>query len=349
MPRPGVSYLDIAEVATKLMQQNIRPTIEEIRKVLGTGSNSTINRYLREWREKQGYQLEAQQGLPDTLLIAVKGIYEAIQEEAADKIRLVELEKTETVRYLTDQITQLKADNNQLSQHQASLEAHLHESQHRELMLQAQLQESTQIFDKKSAEMVLLNTRLEDKMAEIDRLTQQLNHAQHNLEHYRDTLRQQREIEAQHHETQMKGVEQQLRQQQVLTMETQAQLTQQLQQQETLKIQHQNCEEQLKETTEKYHQQELLLQRQEIDLTELAQKHSQLYLQHDALLTESHSNKQNIADLNNHLEKAYARVDSLTTSLQAAEDKARELNEKNLFLTQEKAELLAKLKCNIRN
>ena len=68
MARPGVTYLDVAKTAIQLVEQKIYPSIEEIRKALGTGSNSTINKYLREWRSKHGNQAELEQGLPESLV-----------------------------------------------------------------------------------------------------------------------------------------------------------------------------------------------------------------------------------------------------------------------------------------
>ena len=37
MARPGVTYLDVAKTAIQLVEQKIYPSIEEIRKALGTG------------------------------------------------------------------------------------------------------------------------------------------------------------------------------------------------------------------------------------------------------------------------------------------------------------------------
>lgn len=100
MARPGITYLDVAKTAIKLVEQKIYPSIEEIRKDLGTGSNSTINKYLREWRNKQGNQIELEQGLPATLLLAVRGIYDGIKEEANSKMNLIESENNHAIAAL---------------------------------------------------------------------------------------------------------------------------------------------------------------------------------------------------------------------------------------------------------
>jgi len=60
MGRPGVTYLDIIKAATQLVEQGQYPSIEAVRHILSTGSNGTINRYLKAWRDKQGNRLEAE-------------------------------------------------------------------------------------------------------------------------------------------------------------------------------------------------------------------------------------------------------------------------------------------------
>lgn len=344
MSRPGVSYLDIANAAIKLVEKNIRPSIEEVRKELGTGSNSTINRHLRQWWEKQGRQMEAQQGLPDTLLIAVKGIYDAIQEEAVQKINAATAENTEMISRLTNQIAQLKTDNSKLAQHQSVLENQFNECQHRESTLQKKLSELSQDFDKKNIENTSQQDRIRDKENEIERLTQQLNHAHHNLDHYRDSMRQQREIETQQYDKALNKLEQELQQQRVIATEGQAQLVKLKQQHESLKQHNRHCEEKLEESLEKWHKQELALQRQEINHNNLLQQHAQLDVQHKALLEESKSDKNSSTVLKTKLEKANERIEELNIALIKYEDRVNMLNDKNIFLIQEKTELASQLK-----
>lgn len=344
MARPGVSYLDIAQTATKLVKQNIRPSIEEVRKVLGTGSNSTINRHLRVWREKQGNQLEAEQGLPDVLLIAVKGIYEAIEQQATQKIDSAKTEYTETINRLTQHRDQLILQNTQRLQQEAELENQLSEAQHREVTLQKQLNELTQGFDKKMGENSSLQDRLGDKENEITRLTQQLNHAQHNLDHYREATREQRENEKQRYDGELNKLEKQLHQQNALTTQAQEQVLNLTQQLESLKQHHQHGEKKLEKAIENCHQQEFMLQRQELNYKSLLECHEQMKTQHNALLDESTSDKDRLSALSIKFEKTLERVESLKVALRKAEDRINYLNDKNLFLTQEKTELASQLK-----
>ena len=122
MARPGVTYLDVAKTAIQLVEQKIYPSIEEIRKALGTGSNSTINKYLREWRSKHGNQAELEQGLPESLLIAIRGIYDGIQEAATSKRNLIESESKHVIAELTARLVAVEAEYGKFMQANKLLE-----------------------------------------------------------------------------------------------------------------------------------------------------------------------------------------------------------------------------------
>jgi hypothetical protein len=47
MSRLGVTYDDIAQSAETLLRKSEEPTIEKVRALLGTGSNTTISKYLQ--------------------------------------------------------------------------------------------------------------------------------------------------------------------------------------------------------------------------------------------------------------------------------------------------------------
>lgn len=53
MPRPGLTYDDVAQAANTLNQQGTNPTIQNIRESLGTGSPITISKHLKTWKEAQ--------------------------------------------------------------------------------------------------------------------------------------------------------------------------------------------------------------------------------------------------------------------------------------------------------
>ncbi|MFZ9036289.1 MAG: DNA-binding protein [Francisellaceae bacterium] len=52
MARPGLSYEDVVAAIEKLLDNREKPSINRIREVIGSGSPTTISRYLKEWRTK---------------------------------------------------------------------------------------------------------------------------------------------------------------------------------------------------------------------------------------------------------------------------------------------------------
>lgn len=53
MARPGVTYTEIASAAQQIAASGRFPTVEGVRLILGTGSNSTVGQHLRTWKLKQ--------------------------------------------------------------------------------------------------------------------------------------------------------------------------------------------------------------------------------------------------------------------------------------------------------
>ena len=51
MSRLGIDYTKVKMAAINLLSQGIAPSVQKIREVLGTGSNTTIASHLTTWRE----------------------------------------------------------------------------------------------------------------------------------------------------------------------------------------------------------------------------------------------------------------------------------------------------------
>jgi chromosome segregation ATPase len=265
MPRLGVTYSDVARTATKLVEQNIHPTIEEVRKLLCTGSNSTINRHLRQWRDTQGNAMEAEKGLPETLLIAVKGIYAAIQEEAAHKISAIETEAKEKLNQCDVQLNQLTHQHTILFQTNRALENKINAYQLHEIASQKMIDTLNQTIDKKISENQLLQERIDDKKSEIKRITDQLKHAQHNLDHYREAIKQERDAEKQRYELQISTLEQQVHQYQANLSTAQNKMAALIQKTESVENEKNKIEFNLQKIVEICHKDKLSLQRYEIN------------------------------------------------------------------------------------
>ncbi len=52
MARSGIRYEDVKDAAETLLSRGLSPTIQRVREVLGTGSNTTISEHLKHWQQR---------------------------------------------------------------------------------------------------------------------------------------------------------------------------------------------------------------------------------------------------------------------------------------------------------
>jgi len=96
MTRLGITYNAVEETAEKILAEGENPTIEKIRFSLGTGSNSTIAKYLQEWRGKRlpvsSNVLPASNTPPDLVNAAVARVWQQIREETNAEVDAIKVE-----------------------------------------------------------------------------------------------------------------------------------------------------------------------------------------------------------------------------------------------------------------
>lgn len=343
MARPGVTYLDIAKAATSLVEQGHYPSIEAVRHTLGTGSNGTISRYLKSWREKQGNRLEAEQGLPETLLVTVKGLYDGIKEHATQRMASVEEEAQQRLAEMEKHLADTKRVHEQLLKEHQSLEAQFNLEQTQVKKLQLEIVQREQIIENTDAENRLLQARLTDKIEEVTRLSVQVLQAQTNFEHYTESARSQRQEERQRLETQLKTLEVKGQDDQTLLAQQQQTIAAQEKEFALLQAEKNQREENLCNTQQ-------ALQTLRVEFETLKNKHMQLQsqqhfavTQHEKVLEELNQLGSRYQDLQNHFAVNAERLRLTETARQKAEDELVLLRDQLLFLTHEKAQLQAQL------
>ena len=343
MSRPGITYQEVMNSALQLQGQNENPTVDRVREILGTGSKSTIARYLREWKAKNGH-LAGADGVPSELISMVKGLWERVKEEADKQIAQHEQESQRRIEEAQQRLDQEQKRNATLQAQTHQLEERLHEEKHLTSTLSQSLDEEKCGTVKLTERNERITQQLNDKKLETDRLHQLLSHVQANLEHYQASV-------------------QKLREEQVLSMEKQratyeaeistykkeiheiSQVNNQLQrhydrlQSElvALKDQHETA------STERaaYYQQlqekimiESNLKNNCDQLTKSCNDFQILIEDKTKTLIESEKNNAILAN----------QLESLKGSLQNAQDTIRILRDEKLYLAQEKAHLEGQFK-----
>jgi chromosome segregation ATPase len=88
MSRPGVDYQTVKHAAVKLLSQGTAPSVQKIREVLGTGSNSTLAGHLKIWREeyatKEIHHLPA--NMPKELITSLEVLWQTAMEQAQNQL-----------------------------------------------------------------------------------------------------------------------------------------------------------------------------------------------------------------------------------------------------------------------
>ena len=87
MARPGITKQEVFAAANQILGQGKDPTIEQIRQLLKTGSNSTIAAHLRDWRASQSetQTLAINEGLPHDIVSVVKGLWDRLRSRQIRK------------------------------------------------------------------------------------------------------------------------------------------------------------------------------------------------------------------------------------------------------------------------
>jgi len=223
MGRIGVAYQDVAQAARYCQGVNQAPTVENIRQHLKSGSNSTIARYLREWKENSGLEATTNNPkIPEELLQLIEGLWERLQMQADERIDQHQVEAKAAIQSLQQQLAQVQREKREQEVQHHRLE----EQYHQEISFRQQLQEQLTAEQQKNQVLIerlsAYETHHQTQKKENERLHQLLHHVQHNLEHYQNAMQQLRQEQLLNQEKLQQDYEQRITYaQQQLTLLTQ--------------------------------------------------------------------------------------------------------------------------------
>ncbi|WP_295447102.1 DNA-binding protein [uncultured Thiodictyon sp.] len=213
MARAGISKYLVQKARDALVSRGENPSIDAVRVELGnTGSKSTIHRYLQELAQSEGTRLDDEQLLSATLGTAVAGLARQLREEARAAVAAAEArhaaeagaQRVELAR-LEQALGEVQVQAGQLGEvltgerdaHAATREA-----------LQQERIRTAAIGNENAA----LTVRLAEHGRHIDSLEEKHRHARDALEHYRRSVKDQRDQDQRRHETQVQQLQAELRQ-----------------------------------------------------------------------------------------------------------------------------------------
>ena len=216
MARGGINKALVQKARDALLARGEHPSIDAVRVELGnTGSKTTIQRYLKELSEVAAEGADRRE-LSDELGELVGRLAERLREEAEETLRTAQGAFAEERSRLLERLEQGRLEAERQQQRGAELELALAAEQdaHRELREHAQhLQVELARLDQLQRDQQL---RLDEREAQIASLEDKHRHARDALEHYRASVKEQREQEQRRHEGQVQQLQVELRQAQQL-------------------------------------------------------------------------------------------------------------------------------------
>src|SRR3990167_3938493 len=344
MGRIGITYHEVAKAISTLQGQQKNPTVDHIREILGTGSKSTIARFLRERKSKNGLQNDDDGALPSDLINLVKGLWGALQEKADNQ-------SAESMKECDEKIVQMQRQLIQHRQLQSDSVAKIHTLEEQNHLKTEEINALKQALNVEQHEKIKITERAtnlesskEQSQAEIERLHQLLKHVQDNLEHYQAATQQLRQEQALQIEKQRSEFDQRILQQQTTINELSSQNSALEMQRNFFQNQHEAIDYDYRllvsrntTTQEEYAKLEISLNKMEKDYDALLKK-----LDEQSNVLES--KHMNVMELDIKLKLNAEKITSLEKDLSSANNKIHTLRHDHQFMAQEKANLEGQLK-----
>lgn len=213
MARGGLYKSDVQKARDALRAQGKHPSVDAVRVALGnTGSKTTIYRYLKELEEEEGQGLGGKVAISDALQDLVGRLAgrlreeaEAVVAEARQRFEALLQERGHALERAQQEVAALSA---QLQR----TETAWHEEKTAHAATQQTLTSRVTEVAQLSERIAGLTTRLTEHEAHAQSLEQKHQHAREALEHYRTSVKDQREQEQRRHEHQVQELQVALRQ-----------------------------------------------------------------------------------------------------------------------------------------
>jgi len=227
MARGGVNKATVQTARLALIARGEHPSIDAVRVEMGnTGSKTTIHRYLKELDETDLRRGAPQETIGEELTELVARLAQRLQEQAQERIDLAQSAFDAQHRLLQDALDATRKELRD-SEQRCTDQARIIDQQTVALL---DTREQLQTRQTENARLQQASqdtaTRLEDKDGQIRSLEEKHLHARDALEHYRNSVKEQRDQEQRRHEGQVQQVQMELRQAQQSALVRQEEITQ---------------------------------------------------------------------------------------------------------------------------
>ncbi|WP_289245286.1 DNA-binding protein [uncultured Methylophaga sp.] len=191
---PSISITDVENAAAELKHRGKPINPYQIRQFLGAGSYKLIEDYLTSLKLVDDY--DGEDPLTKKLIGLVRPLAEALQEEKLQGIEQADARYKKQALEWQSQNEDLKAQLVQRDESRHHLETRLAECKQHNSELKQLESELVRSQEQCSG----LNTALEEKQKYVDSLEEKHQHSREALEHFRESVKEQRDKEQRRHE-----------------------------------------------------------------------------------------------------------------------------------------------------
>lgn len=212
MAKAGIYRSDVQKARDALLAQGKHPSVDAVRVALGnTGSKTTIHKYLKELEDEDGAAGVRKATISDALQDLVERLAARLQEEGDARIEALRAEHAERERQQAVALTDAGAEIEKWRIQCERAEAALAEEKHAHGRTSESLQKEHITRSTAEQRVANLQERLEDNEAHCASLEDKHRHAYEALEHYRQSVKEQREQDLRRHEHQVQHLQAELR------------------------------------------------------------------------------------------------------------------------------------------
>jgi len=212
MARGGINKALVVKAHQAVLARGENPSIDAIRIELGnTGSKSTIHRYLKELEEEASTRMDDEALLSQPIRELIARLASRLQEEAHGIVDESKGHYEHQLNELSERYAALTQEAGQLADQHKALEHRLDETSGKLTAksaacdtLDKQLKEATQREASRTA-------LLKEKQAHIESLEEKHRHGREALEHYRESVKEQRDQDQRRHEHQIQQFQAEVR------------------------------------------------------------------------------------------------------------------------------------------
>lgn len=210
--RGGVYRSEVEKARNALLAQGKHPSVDAVRVALGnTGSKTTIHRHLKEIEAEDTQGVGGKFPISDALADLVSRLAGQLNAEADQRIADVQARCDEQLRDRATALEQARQDGTALTAQLRQAEEALQAEKGAHQTVQSQLVVATTTIRQLEERTTGLTVRLSEHEAHAQSLEQKHTHAREALEHYRTSVKEQRDQEQRRHEHQVQQLQVDLR------------------------------------------------------------------------------------------------------------------------------------------